>query len=197
MALLKCRDCKSKISDAASACPKCGRPVTDLDRRAAEAGRKVGTTVTAVVVIIAAGVFLVDSASNSASHGGDVPAAADSVAAHSSAPPSYTPPPSSPAAPDTEVFSKLHLTTSWHGEAGNTVMLATFTIRNRSDQAVSNFAVICTLYAPSGTVLDVKTPTLYVTVRAHKSKTVHDVNLGFINQQTHSASCTLADYDAP
>lgn len=193
MALLKCRDCKSKISDAASTCPKCGRPVRDVDRHAAEAGRKVGTTVTALVVIIAAGVFLVDSTS----HGGDVPAAADSIAPHSSAPASFTPPPSSPAAPDTEVFSKLHLTTSWHGDAGNTVMLATFTIRNRSDQAVSNFAVICTLYAPSGTVLDVKTPTLYITVPAHKSKTVHDMNLGFINQQTHSASCTLADYDAP
>lgn len=33
MATFKCPDCKSKVSTSAAACPKCGRPVTDADRK--------------------------------------------------------------------------------------------------------------------------------------------------------------------
>lgn len=36
MAMFKCPDCKNKISSSASACPKCGRPVTDEDRKSLE-----------------------------------------------------------------------------------------------------------------------------------------------------------------
>lgn len=37
MALIKCADCASEVSDAAPACPKCGRPVQTM----APAGEKV------------------------------------------------------------------------------------------------------------------------------------------------------------
>ena len=33
MAMFKCPDCKSKVSTSATACPKCGRPVTEADRK--------------------------------------------------------------------------------------------------------------------------------------------------------------------
>lgn len=36
MAIFKCPDCKSKISTSAPSCPKCGRPVTDEDRKLVE-----------------------------------------------------------------------------------------------------------------------------------------------------------------
>lgn len=49
MALITCDDCKTEISDAAEACPKCGRPVATKTPQGGAATRGSNTVFYAVI----------------------------------------------------------------------------------------------------------------------------------------------------
>lgn len=52
MAMFKCPDCKTKISTSATACPKCGRPVTpaDLQKKGPSKSKKILVTIVCVII---------------------------------------------------------------------------------------------------------------------------------------------------
>lgn len=54
MNLAPCPDCKTMISRSATACPKCGRPITpaDLPPPPKREGFPVGTVIVAAIVVI-------------------------------------------------------------------------------------------------------------------------------------------------
>ena len=58
MALIKCPECKQKISSEASNCPKCGRPLTDEDRKPKKGLSVIKTMGIVFVVVIAVGLLM-------------------------------------------------------------------------------------------------------------------------------------------
>jgi hypothetical protein len=96
-------------------------------------------------------------------------------------------------------FSKLALaqTTitkfSWHNGGFDSVMLATFSIKNDSDYDVKDLELKCIHSAPSGTVIDQNEQTVYQIVKAHSTRILRDVNMGFIASQVSSSSCEIVN----
>lgn len=82
---------------------------------------------------------------------------------------------------------------NWSTGGFDTVMLADFTITNRSACDVKDFKVRCTLFGNSGTRIDSTSKTLYEVVPAGAKKTFRKVNMGFIGTQAASASCEITD----
>lgn len=72
-------------------------------------------------------------------------------------------------------------------------MMADFTIRNDSDYDVKDLRIRCEHYAPSGTYIDSNTRTAFEVVRAHRTRTLKNFNMGFIHTQAHSSACRLTD----
>jgi hypothetical protein len=79
------------------------------------------------------------------------------------------------------------------GGFGSVLVLDSLTIFNGSRYKVSDLQIKCSLQAESGTVLSEPTKILYVSIPPNKSKTLSDVNVGFINDQAQSGSCWIAD----
>lgn len=64
MALIVCRDCKSKVSSDARSCPKCGRPVTDRERETSRRLQEIKWKVVVPVVGLWALFAMCDDESN-------------------------------------------------------------------------------------------------------------------------------------
>jgi len=80
---------------------------------------------------------------------------------------------------------------SWRKEAFDNVMVATFTIRNNSPDDVKDIEIGCEHSAPSGTVIDRNTRTIYEVVKAHATRTFADFNMGFIHSQAARSGCKI------
>jgi hypothetical protein len=83
----------------------------------------------------------------------------------------------------------------YHGrkdEVGS-ILYESFTIRNDGDAAVKDLKIKCEHEAPSGTVIDSNTRTIYEIVPAHKSRTFPNFNMGFINPQATKSGCLIED----
>jgi hypothetical protein len=59
---------------------------------------------------------------------------------------------------------------------------------------VKDLSVKCRHSAPSGTEIDSNQRTIYEVVPANSTKTVHDVNMGFIAPQVVSSRCRIEDF---
>jgi hypothetical protein len=83
----------------------------------------------------------------------------------------------------------------FHGRTDESGMIlyGTFTIRNDGDAAVKDLKIKCEHRAPSGTVIDSNTRTIYEIVPAHKSRTFSNFNMGFINPQATRSGCQIED----
>lgn len=92
-----------------------------------------------------------------------------------------------------EVLGQTILDMQWEKGGFDNVMLVDFTIKNKSTVPFKDFTVTCNYKAASGTLIDQNTKTIYETVPAHSTKKMKNFNMGFINSQAQSASCTIVD----
>ncbi len=105
-------------------------------------------------------------------------------------------PASSVTEPDPKVVA-MHATSitkfRWYKDGFGTVMKATFTIRNDGERDVKDIEIKCVHNAPSGTIIDSNTRTIYEIVPAHKSRTFREFDMGFIDSQASGSDCEIAD----
>jgi len=80
---------------------------------------------------------------------------------------------------------------TWRKEGFGSVMMADFTIRNDSPFDVKDLVIRCTDAAPSGTVIDHNTRTVYEIVKAHSTRTFRNVSMGFIQSQAQRSGCDI------
>jgi hypothetical protein len=81
---------------------------------------------------------------------------------------------------------------AWEKSGFGSVAIATFTIRNENTFAVRDIEVACEFLGKSGSRINRRTITLYEWIDASKSKTIPKINMGFVDQQATSASCSVA-----
>ena len=80
---------------------------------------------------------------------------------------------------------------SWHRDGFDTVMVASFQIRNRLDRDIVDVEVTCDLYAPSGTRIDTQRATIYERFPANSTRWIRDFNMGFAHSQATQARCSV------
>lgn len=100
---------------------------------------------------------------------------------------------SSSVDPKSVAMQNTKLDFEWSKGGFGSVMLANFTVTNKSDYQFKDFTVKCIHSAASGTVIDRNTQTIYDIVKAHSTKKFREVNMGFIHSQATSSSCKIID----
>lgn len=166
MALSKCKECGNEISTKAEACPKCGAKIKS---------KSIGCGGALLVLIIlgAVGSFLTPHNSSNA--------------------------PSSPAAPSAsdikaQVMNQVKIQKfSWNKSGFGNVMMATFSIENKSKSDVKDIEITCEHAAKSGTNIDSNKKVIYDNVSSGKTKIIRDFNMGFIHSQASATSCRITD----
>jgi hypothetical protein len=83
---------------------------------------------------------------------------------------------------------------SWRKDAFDTVMMASFTLKNTNDFDVKDIEITCLHYGNSGTQIDRNVRTIYEVVKAKGSKTIHDFNMGFIHSQATKSGCAVSKF---
>jgi len=79
---------------------------------------------------------------------------------------------------------------TWEKGGFGTVMMANFTIRNNSPIDVADFKIHCERDTDAGVVLDDNAGTAYGVVKAHTTKRIPNVNMGFLSEQGGKARTT-------
>ncbi len=82
---------------------------------------------------------------------------------------------------------------SWEKGGFGTVMIANFTVRNESSIDLADLKFRCEHYSADGIVVDQNAATSYVTVKAHSTTRIPNVNMGFLNSQTGNVRTTKTD----
>jgi hypothetical protein len=75
----------------------------------------------------------------------------------------------------------------------NVLVLSSITIENFGDIDAKDVKVRCETYGASGTKLNSGTITIYQVVKAHKTATFKNLNMGFMNTQSATADCEIAN----
>ncbi len=87
----------------------------------------------------------------------------------------------------------MKLDYKWFKERFGNVMMADFTIKNPTQYRFKDFEIKCTHSAPSGTVIDSNTRTIYETVEPKSTKVIKQMNMGFIHSQASRSGCEITD----
>jgi len=87
----------------------------------------------------------------------------------------------------------LKLDFTWSKEGFGNIMEANFTIQNDGPTAIKDIEITCVHSAPSGTVIDRNTRTIYDTVGAKSARLFPKVSIGS-SSQVKPASCTIVDF---
>jgi len=88
----------------------------------------------------------------------------------------------------------LKLDFTWSKEGFDNIMEANFTIKNDGPSAIKDIEITCIHTAPSGTVIDRNTRTIYEIVKAKSKRSFPKFNMGFINSQVKSSSCGIVNF---
>lgn len=106
------------------------------------------------------------------------------------------PRPQVPPVPDyrDSVFRTVSLSFTWEKSGFGTVMLGTFRLKNAGGIEIQDVEITCLGSGESGTVIDKAVRTAYVRVPPHKTTAVRDLNMGLINSQVTSESCSITDF---
>jgi hypothetical protein len=80
---------------------------------------------------------------------------------------------------------------SWSKGGFDTVMIANFSIRNTLPWSVKDVKIRCKHSAPSGTVIEENTQTIYEVVGAHQIKPLTNISMGFIHSQASRSGCEV------
>lgn len=174
-----CESCRKSVSSGAVYCPACGQKVSTNTASSKHSG--VGTFIFIVIVLI----IIWHWASGSSS--------SDQATKTSGVQPA-----SSASTPQSDAHGDALLSTSiskmtWSKGGFNDVMLANFTITNSGNHAVKDIKVHCDYFAPSGTKIDTNEKTIYENIPPHKSRTIRNFNMGFINSQSTGSYCYAID----
>jgi hypothetical protein len=71
------------------------------------------------------------------------------------------------------------------------LMTANFTINNKNDYDVKDIEITCIHSAPSGTVIDSNTRTIYETFQARSKRSIRNFKMGFIHDQAKRSGCRI------
>jgi hypothetical protein len=82
---------------------------------------------------------------------------------------------------------------NWSKSGFGSVMVADFVIRNPTQYRFKDFEIKCTHLAPSGTVIDSNTRTIYEIVQPKSTKVIKGMNMGLIHSQVASSGCGITD----
>jgi hypothetical protein len=106
---------------------------------------------------------------------------------------SVSPDPSSVVVPKEVLLRDVKLDYNWSKSGFGNVMIADFTIKNPTPYRFKDFEVKCTHFAPSGTVIDSNTRTIYEIVEPQSTKRIKQMNMGFIHSQAAKSGCEIRD----
>jgi hypothetical protein len=95
--------------------------------------------------------------------------------------------------PKETLLDDVNLDFSWHKDGFGNIMIADFTLKNPTQYRFKDFEIKCTHSAPSGTVIDSNTRTIYEIVEPRSTKVVKDMNMGFIHSQASKSNCAIID----
>jgi hypothetical protein len=99
----------------------------------------------------------------------------------------------SSASPKDVLLRDVKLNFRWSKGGFGNIMLADFTIKNPTQYRFKDFEIKCTHYAPSGTVIDSNTRTIYEIVEPKSTKVFRQMNMGFIHSQAAQSGCQITD----
>lgn len=173
MAMAKCRECGTEVSDAAKVCPKCGiaKPVKK----------------TSLLVKILLGLFGVAILGNviSGMSGGSSSKTTGTSTASPAAP---------VLSPKEKALASVKLE-KWDWKKGgfDSVMMLNAKIKNDGDRDVKDIEIECTHASNSGTRIDSNKKVAYELVKAGKTVSLKDFGMGFIHSQATSTNCRITD----
>jgi RNA polymerase subunit RPABC4/transcription elongation factor Spt4 len=174
MAMAKCRECGTEVSDQAKACPKCGvsKPVKK----------------TSALTLIVTGLFCFVALRMCMSAVNNNPSAPSGSSEASS-------PPAPPLDPREEAQNSLSLEKfSWYKGGFDSVMMINATIKNDGKHDVKDITIECIHASNSGTRIDSNKNTVFEMVKAGSSKRIKDFSMGFIHSQAASTNCSITDF---
>ena len=76
---------------------------------------------------------------------------------------------------------------------GNIVAIGTFTLENKSAFDVKGVQIHCDYKGESGTIIASASPTIYETFKARSTRTVRNLNMGFVHPQATQTACHIAN----
>ena len=97
----------------------------------------------------------------------------------------------SPVSEKDIVMNGTNLDFTWSTDG--MIMTANFKVHNTTEHAFKDFEITCDHSAPSGTVIDHNTRTIYELIPAKGTRSFRNFNMGFINSQAHQSSCRITD----
>lgn len=80
----------------------------------------------------------------------------------------------------------------WRDDDGY-ILFGDFAVRNDNKFDIKDVELICSILAPSGTLIGVNRQTIYDIVRSHRRRVFRGINLGFVDPQTSNVDCILGD----
>jgi hypothetical protein len=75
---------------------------------------------------------------------------------------------------------------------GGTVAVGTFTIENSGDDDVKDIRIACSYSGESGTIIDMSNSIIFEKFKAHSTRIIRELNLGFVHPQATKTSCHIA-----
>ncbi len=83
---------------------------------------------------------------------------------------------------------------TWRKDGFGNIMMADFMIVNVNDFPVKDITITCVHTAPSGTVIDRNTRTIYERIEAKSNLNKREFNMGFIHTQVSNSTCHIDKY---
>ena len=84
---------------------------------------------------------------------------------------------------------------NWHKGGFGNIMIADFTIDNKSPYDIKDITVTCTHRSKSETKIDITKGTIYDVIKAGKTKKFNKINLGFVHSQSSSCNCEITNLE--
>lgn len=91
------------------------------------------------------------------------------------------------------ILKKVTLKFDWRKGGFGNIMLIDATIKNENAFDVKDLSISCEGRGASGTLITRTEQVIYQTVKSKSSRTIKNINLGFMDPQTATASCSIDD----